>query len=105
MQSGRPIIILKENVERNYGKEDQRSNMQQQRQLPGAVKSTLGPRGMDEMPWDQTGDIVITNDGATILGEIAVQRPGATMVIKIAATQDDEVGDGTTTAVVIVDAL
>src|SRR5512136_545266 len=105
MQSGQPIIILKENVERNYGKEAQRSNIAAAKAIAGAVKSTLGPRGMDKMLVGSTGDIVITNDGATILGEIAVQHPGAKMVIEVARTQDDEVGDGTTTAVVIVGAL
>jgi thermosome len=105
MQSGQPIIILKENVERNYGKEAQRSNIAAAKAIAGAVKSTLGPRGMDKMLVGSTGDIVITNDGATILSEIAVQHPGAKMVIEVARTQDDEVGDGTTTAVVIVGAL
>src|SRR5512137_676458 len=105
MQSGQPIIILKENVERNYGKEAQRSNIAAAKAIAGAVKSTLGPRGMDKMLVDSTGDIVITNDGATILGEIAVQHPGAKMVIEVARTQDDEVGDGTTTAVILVGAL
>ncbi len=105
MQSGQQIIILKENVERNTGKEAQRSNIAAAKAIAGAVKSTLGPRGMDKMLVDSTGDIVITNDGATILGEIAVQHPGAKMVIEVARTQDEEVGDGTTTAVVIVGAL
>ena len=105
MQSNQPIIILRENVERNYGKEAQRSNIMAAKAIAGAVRTTLGPRGMDKMLVDSTGDIVITNDGATILGEIAVQHPGAKMVIEVARTQDDEVGDGTTTAVVIVGAL
>jgi thermosome len=105
MQSGQPIIILKENVERNYGKEAQRSNIAAAKAIAGAVKSTLGPRGMDKMLVGSTGDIVITNDGATILSEIAVQHPGAKMVIEVAHTQDDEVGDGTTTAVILVGAL
>jgi archaeal chaperonin len=105
MQSGQPIIILKENVERNYGKEAQRSNIAAAKAIAGAVRSTLGPRGMDKMLVGSTGDIVITNDGATILGEIAVQHPGAKMVIEVARTQDDEVGDGTTTAVILVGAL
>jgi thermosome len=105
MLSGQPIIILKENVERNRGKEAQRSNIAAAKAIAGAVKSTLGPRGMDKMLVGSTGDIVITNDGATILGEIAVQHPGAKMVIEVARTQDDEVGDGTTTAVILVGAL
>jgi len=105
MLSGQPIIILKENVERNYGKEAQRSNIAAAKAIAGAVRSTLGPRGMDKMLVSGTGDIVITNDGATILSEIAVQHPGAKMVIEVARTQDDEVGDGTTTAVILVGAL
>lgn len=105
MLSGQPIIILKENVERNTGKEAQRSNIAAAKAIAGAVKSTLGPRGMDKMLVDSTGDIVITNDGATILSEIAVQHPGAKMVIEVARTQDDEVGDGTTTAIILVGAL
>lgn len=105
MLSGQPIIILKENVERNRGKEAQRSNIAAAKAIAGAVRSTLGPRGMDKMLVSGSGDIVITNDGATILSEIAVQHPGAKMVIEVARTQDDEVGDGTTTAVVLVGAL
>jgi len=105
MLSGQPIIILKQNVERNRGKEAQRSNITAAKAIAGAVRTTLGPRGMDKMLVDSTGDIVITNDGATILSEIAVQHPGAKMVIEVARTQDNEVGDGTTTAVILVGAL
>jgi thermosome len=105
MLGGQPIIILKDNVERNYGKEAQRSNIMAAKAIAGAVRTTLGPRGMDKMLVGSTGDIVITNDGATILEEIKVQHPGAKMVIEVAKTQDNEVGDGTTTAVVIVGAL
>ena len=105
MLAGQPIIILKDNVERNYGREAQRSNIMAAKAIAGAVRTTLGPRGMDKMLVGSTGDIVITNDGATILGEIKVQHPGAKMVIEVAKTQDDQVGDGTTTAVVIVGAL
>ncbi|MGA2160876.1 MAG: thermosome subunit alpha [Methanoregula sp.] len=105
MLSGQPIIILKDNVERNTGKEAQRSNIMAAKAIAGAVRTTLGPRGMDKMLVGSTGDIVITNDGATILQEISVQHPGAKMVIEVAKTQDDEVGDGTTTAVVIAGSL
>ncbi|MEN6611061.1 MAG: thermosome subunit alpha [Methanoregulaceae archaeon] len=105
MLAGQPIIILKDNVERNYGREAQRSNITAAKAIAGAVRSTLGPRGMDKMLVGSTGDIVITNDGATILEEISVQHPGAKMVIEVAKTQDDEVGDGTTTAVVLVGSL
>jgi len=105
MLSGQPIIILKENVERNYGKEAQRSNIAAAKAIAGAVRTTLGPRGMDKMLVSSTGDIVITNDGATILDEISVQHPGAKMVIEVARTQDEQVGDGTTTAVILVGAM
>jgi len=105
MLAGQPIIILRQNVERNYGKEAQRSNITAAKAIAGAVRTTLGPRGMDKMLVGSTGDIVITNDGATILQEISVQHPGAKMVIEVAKTQDNEVGDGTTTAVVLVGAL
>jgi len=105
MLSGQPIIILKDNVERNTGKEAQRSNIMAAKAIAGAVRTTLGPRGMDKMLVGGTGDIVITNDGATILQEISVEHPGAKMVIEVAKTQDDEVGDGTTTAVVIAGSL
>jgi len=105
MLSGQPIIILRDNVERNTGKEAQRSNIMAAKAIAGAVRTTLGPRGMDKMLVGSTGDIVITNDGATILQEISVQHPGAKMVIEVAKTQDDEVGDGTTTAVVLAGSL
>ncbi len=105
MLEGQPIVILRNNVERNRGKDAQRSNIMAAKAIAGAVRTTLGPRGMDKMLVGSVGDIVITNDGATILSEISVQHPGAKMVIEVAKTQDDEVGDGTTTAVVIVGAL
>jgi archaeal chaperonin len=105
MLEGQPIVILRNNVERNRGKDAQRSNIMAAKAIAGAVRTTLGPRGMDKMLVGSVGDIVITNDGATILTEISVQHPGAKMVIEVAKTQDDEVGDGTTTAVVIVGAL
>jgi thermosome len=105
MLGGQPIIILKENVERNRGREAQRSNITAAKAIAGAVRTTLGPRGMDKMLVSGTGDITITNDGATILSEISVQHPGAKMVIEVAKAQDDEVGDGTTTAVVLVGSL
>ena len=105
MLAGQPIIILKDNVERNYGREAQRSNITAAKAIASAVRTTLGPRGMDKMLVGSTGDIIITNDGATILKEIGVQHPGAKMVIEVAKTQDDQVGDGTTTAAVLVGSL
>lgn len=105
MLGGQPIIILKENVERNRGLEAQRSNIAAAKAIASAVRTTLGPRGMDKMLVGGTGDVTISNDGATILHEIAVQHPGAKMVIEVAEAQDDEVGDGTTTAVILVGSL
>ncbi|HOL41266.1 MAG TPA: thermosome subunit alpha [Methanospirillum sp.] len=96
---------MKQNVERTQGYEAQRSNIAAAKALAEAVRSTLGPRGMDKMLIDGTGDVTITNDGITILDEISVQHPGAKMVIEVSRTQDEEVGDGTTTAVILVGAL
>ncbi|MDD1660785.1 MAG: thermosome subunit, partial [Methanomicrobiales archaeon] len=103
--TGQPVIILRDNVERNRGKDAQRSNIMAAKAIAAAVRTTLGPRGMDKMLISSTGDVVITNDGATILHEISVQHPGGKMVVEVAETQDDEVGDGTTTACILVGAL
>ncbi|ABS54837.1 thermosome [Methanoregula boonei 6A8] len=98
---GQPIIILREGTTRNRGEEAQASNIAAAKAVATAVRSTLGPKGMDKMLIDGMGDIVITNDGATILKEMDIEHPAAKMMIEIAKTQDDEVGDGTTSAVVI----
>jgi archaeal chaperonin len=105
MLTGQPVIILKENVERQRGHEAQRSNIMAAKAIAAAVRSTLGPRGMDKMIVSPTGDVVVTNDGATILHELSVQHPGAKMVVEVAETQDNEVGDGTTTACILVGVL
>ena len=99
--SGTPIFILKEGTERSRGKDAQKNNIQACKIIAEAVRSTLGPRGMDKMLVDSLGDVTITNDGATILDEIDVQHPAAKMMVEIAKTQDQEVGDGTTSAVVL----
>jgi thermosome len=99
--SGQPVLILKEGTTRNRGKEAQRNNIMAARVIAEVLKSTLGPRGMDKMLVDSLGDTTITNDGATILNEIEVEHPAAKMMVEIAKTQDDMVGDGTTTAVVL----
>jgi thermosome len=99
--SGQPVLILKEGTSRNRGKEAQRNNIMAARVVGEVLKSTLGPRGMDKMLIDSLGDITITNDGATILNEIEVEHPAAKMMVEVAKTQDDMVGDGTTTAVVL----
>src|SRR5216684_8575140 len=96
-----PIIILKEGTQRSRGRDAQRSNIMAAKILAETVRSTMGPRGMDKMLVMGMGDIVITNDGATIVKEIDVQHPAAKMLVEVAKTQDDEVGDGTTTAVVL----
>ena len=98
---GQPIIILREGATRNRGQEAQNNNFAAARAVAAAVKSTLGPKGMDKMLIDSMGDITITNDGVTILKEMDIEHPAAKMMVEIAKTQDAEVGDGTTTAVVI----
>ena len=103
--SGQPVLILKEGTTRSRGKEAQKNNIMAARVVGEVLKTTLGPRGMDKMLIDNLGDITITNDGATILNEIEVEHPAAKMMVEIAKTQDDMVGDGTTTAVVLASEL
>ena len=97
-----PILILKEGHERDTGKDAQRKNIMAARAVADVVRTTLGPKGMDKMIVDEgAGDVVITNDGATILREMDIEHPIAKMIVEVARAQEDEVGDGTTTAVVI----
>ncbi|HYB84692.1 MAG TPA: thermosome subunit beta [archaeon] len=96
-----PIVILKEGTQRSTGKDAQRNNILAAKVVAETVKTTLGPRGMDKMLVSTIGDVVITNDGATIMKELDVQHPAAKMLVEVAKTQDNEVGDGTTTAVVL----
>jgi thermosome len=103
--SGQPVLILKEGTTRSRGKEAQRNNIMAARVIGEVLKTTLGPRGMDKMLIDSLGDITITNDGAAILKEIDVEHPAAKMMVEIAKTQDDMVGDGTTTAVILASEL
>jgi len=98
---GTPVIILREGSQRTAGRDAQRSNIMAARAVAGAVRTTLGPKGMDKMLVDTMGDVVITNDGVTILKEMDIEHPAAKMMVEIAKTQDAEVGDGTTTAVVL----
>jgi len=100
-QAGQPVLILKEGTGRRRGRDARRNNIMAARIVAEAIKTTLGPRGMDKMLIDSLGDITITNDGATILDEIDVEHPAAKMMVEVAKTQDDMVGDGTTTAVVL----
>ena len=99
--AGTPILILKEGTERTKGREAQSRNILAAKAIASAVRTTLGPKGMDKMLVDSMGDVVITNDGATILKEIDVEHPAAKMIVEVAKAQDNEVGDGTTTAVVL----
>jgi thermosome len=100
-ETGQPVLILKEGTGRSRGKEAQRNNIMAARIIAEAIKTTLGPRGMDKMLIGGMGDIKITNDGAVILKEIDVEHPAAKMMVEVAKTQDDMVGDGTTTAVIL----
>jgi len=100
-QGGTPILILKEGTKRERGKGAQFNNIAAAKAVADAVRSTLGPRGMDKMLVDSLGDVVITNDGVTILKEIDIEHPAAKMLVEVAKTQDAEAGDGTTTAVIL----
>ena len=100
-QAGQPVLILKEGTARRRGRDAQRNNIMAARIIAEVLRTTLGPRGMDKMLIDSLGDITITNDGAAILDEIDVEHPAAKMMVEVAKTQDDEVGDGTTTAVIL----
>jgi chaperonin GroEL (HSP60 family) len=99
--AGQPILILREGSQRIKGREAQNNNIMAAKAVAAAVRTTLGPKGMDKMLVDSLGDIVITNDGATILKEMDIEHPAAKMIVEVAKTQDDEVGDGTTTAAVL----
>jgi thermosome len=98
---GRPVYILKEDTQRSKGRDARKANIMAAQIMAEVLKTTLGPRGMDKMLIDSLGDITITSDGAKILEEVDVQHPAAKMMIEVAKTQDKEVGDGTTTAVVL----
>ena len=100
-QAGQPVLILKEGTGRRRGRDAQRNNIMAARIIAEVLRTTLGPRGMDKMLIDSLGDITITNDGAAILDEIDVEHPAAKMMVEVAKTQDDMVGDGTTTAVIL----
>jgi thermosome len=102
---GIPVIVLKEGSKQSRGKDAQKNNINAAKLIAEIIASSLGPRGMDKMLVDSIGDITITNDGATILKEIDVQHPAAKMMVEVAKATDSEVGDGTTSAVVIAGAL
>ena len=98
---GQPLFILDEDAQRTHGKDAQSSNIAAGKAVSESVRTTLGPRGMDKMLVSDDGDVVITNDGATILSEMDIEHPAAQMIVEVAQTQEDEVGDGTTTASVL----
>src|SRR3989454_507525 len=99
--TGQQVIILKEGTSRSRGRDAQKANIVAAKIIAESIKTSLGPKGMDKMLVDGFGDVTITNDGATILDEMEVQHPAAKMMVEVAKTQDDEVGDGTTTSVVV----
>ncbi len=101
MSEKQPIYIMPENVSRTLGKDAQRNNILAAKIVADIVKTTLGPKGMDKMLVDATGNITVTNDGVTILDEMEIDHPAAKMMVEIAKTQESEVGDGTTTAAVL----
>jgi archaeal chaperonin len=99
--AGQPIFILKEGSKRTRGRDAQSNNIMAAKAVAEAVRTTLGPKGMDKMLVDSMGDVVITNDGATILKEMDIEHPAAKMIVEVAKTQDEQVGDGTTSAAVV----
>lgn len=101
MTNDKPLVIMPEDVQRILGKDAQRNNIMAAKMVSEIVKTTLGPKGMDKMLVSPTGDIVVTNDGVTILDEMQIEHPAAKMMVDISKTQDSEVGDGTTTVVMI----
>ncbi|MBU0460238.1 MAG: TCP-1/cpn60 chaperonin family protein [Nanoarchaeota archaeon] len=96
-----PIFILPEDTRRTTGKDAQRNNIAAAKAVAQTVRTTLGPKGMDKMIVDAMGDVIVTNDGVTILKEMQIEHPAAKMIVEVAKTQEDAVGDGTTTAVVL----
>ena len=103
--SGQPVIILKEGSSQTKGREAQKNNIMAAKVISEIIRSSLGPRGMDKMLVDGMGDVTITNDGATILKEIDVQHPAAKMMVEVSKTADTEVGDGTTSVVILAGSL
>src|SRR3989344_1432350 len=96
-----PIFILPEGTQRSTGKNAQRTNIMAAKLVAETVRTTLGPKGMDKMIVDSLGDVIVTNDVVTILKEMQIEHPAAKMVVEVAKTQEDAVGDGTTTAVIL----
>jgi len=99
--SNKPLILMPEDIQRMIGKDAQRNNIAAAKMVAEVVKTTLGPKGMDKMLVSPTNDIIVTNDGVTILNEMQIEHPAAKMVAEVAKTQESEIGDGTTSAVMI----
>src|SRR5436309_12940753 len=102
---GIPVVILRDGAQQTKGRDAQKNNITAAKLIAEIIHTSLGPRGMDKMLVDSLGDVTITNDGATILKEIDVQHPAAKMLVEISKATDNEVGDGTTSAVVLAGAL
>src|SRR5512135_1056346 len=100
-----PVVILKDGAQQTKGRDAQKNNIAAAKLIAEIVYSSLGPRGMDKMLVDSLGDVTITNDGATMLKEIDVQHPAAKMLVEVSKATDNEVGDGTTSAVILAGAL
>jgi chaperonin GroEL (HSP60 family) len=96
-----PLIVLSDDSQRTSGRDAQSMNITAGKAVAEAVRTTLGPKGMDKMLVDSSGGVVVTNDGVTILKEMDIEHPAANMIVEVAQTQEDEVGDGTTSAVVV----
>ncbi|MFW5905910.1 MAG: TCP-1/cpn60 chaperonin family protein, partial [archaeon] len=96
MRGGQPVFILSEDSQRTQGRDARTSNIAAGMAIAESVRTTLGPRGMDKMLVSDSGDVVITNDGATILSEMDIEHPAAQMLVEVAESQEEEVGDGTT---------
>src|SRR3990172_2374774 len=101
IMADKPVVLMPEDIQRIIGKDAQRNNILAAKMVADIVKTTLGPKGMDKMLVSPTNDITVTNDGVTILEEMQIEHPAAKMMVEIAKTQEIEVGDGTTTAVMI----
>src|SRR3989304_7405278 len=97
----KPVMLMPEDVQRLLGKDAQRNNILAAKTIAEIIKTTLGPKGMDKMLVSPTNEIIVTNDGVTILEEMQIEHPAAKMMVDIAQTQESEVGDGTTTVVMI----
>src|SRR3990167_8372830 len=101
IMADKPFMLMPEDVQRLLGKDAQRNNILAAKMIAEIIKTTLGPKGMDKMLVSPTNEIIVTNDGVTILREMQIEHPAAKMMVEIAKTQESEVGDGTTTAVMI----